>query len=481
MFSPGRALIALAALVIFTIAGSVVTVVVLLNEQRESPSKSLAQDGPTSRSPSSTVFEASGRSEPELPPEQRAFREGKKELDRQHYRQARAHFDKGLEVSPHDVAARIMNARANWMLADYAGAQKQLDAIKNEPDPDGRIELARQLLTAINDDDWAPWEHKLSKRVDENDPDSEAILEVLAYANLRFQRTLAAVECCDKLLKIRPNHVFAWTWKGQALGSTNDTENAAQCFAEALRLEPDLEFPHYYMALTMLSANRPLDALEHAKFLVEKFPENHEAVLMAARCYRKLGQPEQAMKVVDKGLRLRPQDRRLLVERALVLYQKDRTSEETVKALRQAHKLIPQDREVTYCLIHCLDDRNADRDERAQAAGSIVGGWLGFHASELNTEQAALERQQALSERKFDELRLIEHRIYVEGTINDRLEAARIAEELGVEEQALMWLRSALILAPQDRKVHERLAEYYKNHGDLEKFRHHQAKAMPKP
>src|SRR5205085_3851655 len=103
------------------------------------------------------------------------FHQGKKEFDHQQYARARAHLNLGLEVCSRDLDARILAARASRLLGDFEQAEHYLDACKGMDDPDGRLKLAVELLKAQNSEHFFAREPDLLKRVEEDDPDSDAI------------------------------------------------------------------------------------------------------------------------------------------------------------------------------------------------------------------------------------------------------------------------------------------------------------------
>jgi tetratricopeptide (TPR) repeat protein len=408
---------------------------------------------------------------------QREFREGKKELERSHYLKARAHFDLGLQVCPNDVEIRVLNARAYRMSGDFVGAKGQLDACRSLPDPEGRVELARQLLSAQSDSDFLAWDKKLMARLDQG-IDEEAILEVLATKGLRYQLIGYVMEMCERLQKVNSKNTSAIVWQGQAMAQANNTEKAISYLQQALAQDPDM-VPARALLVQMLTVeDRKTEALQQAQIVYQTDHDNTDACLQLARCYRMVGRFEEALPLLETCLRVRPRDRASTVERALVQCQLGTGTKETEEWLRRALALSPKEREVLFALSRCLQQRNSERDESASAAAVVCGGPLAQGAYTANTEAGALAMQGAELERGYDELKVIEHKIQRSPkSVSLHMQAADLCQKLGYATESLKWLRQALVLSPNNRQIQLRLAHQYEDMGDILLYRYYREQA----
>jgi tetratricopeptide (TPR) repeat protein len=442
------------------------------------------QDGQSSRASGSSSRSGDGgsRNQQDEQSAKRQVEDGKKELDRQRYDKALEHLDLALKTIPHDLEVRILAARAARMFGEFTAAKKHLDACAKLPDPDGRLELARALLAAQTDVDFEArdWDVALIKKANDEGPDREAILEVLVVENLRVDRLMHAIENADKLLAIRADHRYALLWKGQALADMADKEGAIKVLQKALDVDAEFDLARAALVQAHLVNNNPTNALEHAKILHKHRPDDSQAMLSVARCNRMLGEAGNAVPLLDEALAKRPRDMSLVIERALAGYQLEPRTKESEQWLRKAYKLAPKNREILFSLCRCLRQRGVDKADTAVAAAGAAGGAVGFQGYVENTDYGALERILDKMEQQGMEFFRVQRKLSKdEKNLTLRLEAARLAGEIGLDKQALQLLKQGLTLAPDDPKVHQALADYYENMGDLLMYRYHRRRAGP--
>ncbi len=408
--------------------------------------------------------------------QQRLFEQAKKEFDRQQYARARGYLNLVLKDSPDNLEARFLVIRANCLLGDFGEAGRQLEASKKLPDPEGRLELAGMLYRAQVDENFAQWERRLTERLGAGDPDQQAILEVLTSQELQFDRLGPAISSANKLLELRPNHLYALYWKGQAFARARDSAEANDVLRQALDEDPDFQLARRALMGNLLDANNPKGAAEQAEILLKADPGDLDTTITLAMAYRKLGDADKAVPLLENVLRLRPHDKGAIVEMALDQYQLDRSSSKTEELLRRACALVPKDREALYAFSRCLRARDSEHDNAAKAnAAAAAVGALAYPAWFEQTEQAAIERRLDRLESLYLEHQVVERKIHnnKKGDIPLRLEAARLAEEGGQDQMALKSLRQALSIAPENKKIHKALAGFYERHGDVLMYRYH--------
>jgi tetratricopeptide (TPR) repeat protein len=396
------------------------------------------------------------------------IRAGKKEFARQHYSKARAHLNLGLEVCKNDVEAHLLASRASRLMYDFDQSERHLSACKGQPDPDGRIKLEHELYMAERGEYYV-WEPQLRKRVDADDPDTEAILEVMIYGNCHINRIQFVVEAADRILKSNPDHVYALLSKGEAVSQSHDRTGATDLFLHALEVDPDNEMAHLYLASTYLESNQPGKARDEYEILLQSHPDSPDFILSLARCTRLIGESQKALAMVDDLLRRRPGDPGALIERALDQYQLENGSAETEKLLRRAAQLAPTDRTVMFSFKRCLELRSVDPEVTATAAISACGGGCAFQAYDDNTEKAKIAKKMADMERQFELYNQLMRKIYKGGSkgFEDRLEAAQRAFDMGSDEEGLKWLRQIITMDTDNPDAHTMLSKYYERRGDV--------------
>jgi tetratricopeptide (TPR) repeat protein len=403
---------------------------------------------------------------------ERDLKAAHKEMDRQRYNKARGYLNLVLQARPDDVEARLMAARANRMLGAFTEAKLQVEACRKLPDPDGRIQLERDLYAAQMDEEFLLWERKLAGRVQDGDPNSEEILEVLVAQSARFERIPTGMTYVDQLLELNPNHLYGLLWKGQFYGRVHDEASAKEPLQQALTLDPEFLPARRALAALLLESNNPTATKEQCLLLLQQEPDDLEAMQLLAISYRKLGTPKEAVPLLKKILHFRPNDRGAIMDLALDQFQMAPAAEETERQLRDARKLAPNDREVLFSLSKCLRARNQGLDTTLTATAAGAGGAIALATCNENTEQGVIDRRLADLELLHNKYQVAERKVYKEvktpaDAIRLRLEAARIANEAGRDTDVLKWLNQAQTIQPNNREVLQFLADFYESRGDL--------------
>ncbi|MEQ8666937.1 MAG: sulfotransferase [Rhodospirillales bacterium] len=114
-----------------------------------------------------------------------------------------------------------------------------------------------------------------------------------------LDRTKQAVEVCRKAVKLAPQLAAAHNELGSALRASGDFEAALACFREALRLDPGSRDAANNLAAAYEETSRLDDARAVCGPLLAKFPGDPGANLIMARCDRRDGDIEAALKHLD--------------------------------------------------------------------------------------------------------------------------------------------------------------------------------------
>ena len=187
--------------------------------------------------------------------------------------------------------------------------------------------------------------------------------------------------------------------------------------------------------------------------LLDRSPDDLEALLGLASCQIEQGQAAAAVPLLERVLAADPSSPAGVYLRGKAAFDlDDRTGAEGW--LRQATRLAPDDPQALHLLVQCL---------RAQGREAQAGP--------LSRQLEGLRKDQ----RRLDELiRLVARQ---PDDISTRYEAGVLALKVGRSEEGVRWLLGALRVKGDHRPVHAALADYYLHHGDPARAETHRRQA----
>jgi Tfp pilus assembly protein PilF len=353
-------------------------------------------------------------------------------LQRRDFAGARERLTWCVETWPGDARWRLLAARAARGEDDCAEADRHLDRCVELGGDRDAVALERGLLIAQRSDP-APVEDYLRARLRRDATEAEWILEALARGYLRTQRVPEALDCLDRWLERRPDNVQALLWRGQALESWNDLEEAVASYRRAVAVAPEDESARRRLALALVRADRAREAVEYLEALRERSADP-EVLLGLARSRRCLGQADAARRLLDAVLATEPRNAEALSERGKLAVQTGHAAE-AEEPLRRALALAPFDRETNYTWYLCLRQlgREAEAARALEAVQRIRADLQ--RVSDLRRRVATAPRDAAL-----------------------RCEVGVIFLRNGQEREGLRWLRSALAIDPGHAAARQALA-----------------------
>ncbi len=357
----------------------------------------------------------------------RFLRRGEAALAAREYDVAREQLARYLSYRPDDARARLLAARAARRLGEYYEAYEHLRRCDGE-----EAEVEAALIGVQRGEEPSA---QLRERAREDDELALVILECLIQHDLDTYRLRPALHGLNHFLRLRPDDLQALLARGFVWERFLYFADALEDYRRAVELHPDSAQARRKLAETLLVAGTPGEALEQYEWLAERRPNQPEVQLGLARCRRRLGQTEEARRLLDALLRGGYEDGEALWERGQVELDDGRAAE-AEGWLRKAVRARPYDRRVAYSLSRCLLAQG--RREEADKVSARV--------AELDADVRRLEQvRQAVLERPHDAAL--------------RCEGGRIFLRNGEREEGLRWLRLALRLDPACQAARHALAE----------------------
>jgi Tfp pilus assembly protein PilF len=391
-------------------------------------------------------------------------------VERREFHEARDHLAACLEVWPasastHLLAARTARRSHCFDTQDFLGVQTaarsasfeeamdQLDTCRQLGGPAEAINLEWDLLRA-QQGKLEQVEKKLLACLDGEHPDSTLILEVLTWEWMRRHRLPEAQHYLDLWLTRRPNEREALVRRGWVRERLLNPYEAIQDYQKALDLDPERDQREHdrirlRLAEILVQKNRAAEAVQHFEAMYERQPDNPAVVLGLARCRRQLRQPEEARRLLDALLAVRPRDGQALGERGRLALDDGRFVQ-AEQWLRRAAALCPYDRQITYNLFQCLKKQNKEKEAQKYSAR--------LHQLRADEKRMSQLMQEMLRAPQDADL---------------CCETGTIFLRNGMPAEGLRWLANALWHDSKHRAAHQALAEYFEGLGQKERAAPH--------
>jgi predicted Zn-dependent protease len=210
--------------------------------------------------------------------------------------------------------------------------------------------------------------------------------------------------------------------------------DALEDYRKAVAAHPGSEAARLRLANTLLIADTPSEALEQFQWLAERHPKQREVRLGLAQCQRRLGQVEDARRLLDALLTEYPNAGDVLWERGQLELDQDRAAS-AEPWLRRAADALPYDRRVAYSLYRCL--LALDRHDEAQTVNARV--------EQIDADLRRLDQLRQQVMKRPDDANL-------------RCEAGLVFLRNGERSEGIRWLQMALRLDPNCQKARDALS-----------------------
>lgn len=327
----------------------------------------------------------------------------------------------------------------------------------------GKLDAALECFTLADNYGWSKLDLRREKllvlfqsgRIDQAGPQLESLLadtldndaaeeiyDCLVHGYLAEYRIAGARVCLEYWLDWRPNAVKPRMLRAELFSFLEDHKRAAEEYETVLRLAPDEYDAHLLRAEALLKLRGVEDALAEYRWCAARRPHEGVARLGVAICQRQMGQIDEArhsLALASDYCRLdTKQEALLLAERGQIALLEQGKEQEAVADLTRAVELSPISPAYRYALGSALL-----RVGQRESAEHHMRKW---------------KELQEHTERLAD----LEHAILTNPRDADlRYEIGLLLSKQGYEKESFAWWSSALRYAPNHRRTHEAMAEYF--------------------
>lgn len=222
------------------------------------------------------------------------------------HQQARARLDDLLKQRPDDFAALDMLMTLDLVTKNWVEAERVLERLHTASRDnvvafmaEGRLRQAQGKLDKAS----AAYEHATA--LVPNDPDPLLSLVKLDVSQSHADRARTRL---DALLVTRPDHLFGHGLLGEVLALTGQPQEADAQFREAVRLNPKWITPWLDWGGLWLAQKKPDQAVQVVQAGLKANPNSEELHMLLALAYSTQSQTDQAITAYDGALRLNPRN-----------------------------------------------------------------------------------------------------------------------------------------------------------------------------
>jgi tetratricopeptide (TPR) repeat protein len=380
-------------------------------------------------------------------------RQAAKALERQRYPEALAAYERALRYRPDSAELHLLAARTARRAGDYPTARKHLQSCRELQKGVTEEQQVEGYLLRAQTGELDEVADYLTPYLIQEGPLTPVVLEGLARAYMGKYRSDVAWGCLARWNELEPANVEAVFWRGMWYSQQQNTIKAGEDFRRALELDPERIDIRLTYAEILRAEKKFAEVAEQYQFVLQRAPQNADALLGLAQAELELGRAEDARKQLDAM----PPDKRESSDYLWVsgmVEMRTGHPERAEPLLRRALERDPRHLDACYNLMLCLARLGRDAE-----------------AEQMRTRFAQIEKDQKRL------IQLTTHEFAAQPSSADlRCELGEIYIRMGLRERGAHWLHVALKLDPACRRAHEGLMEYYRALGDadsLEKAEYH--------
>jgi predicted Zn-dependent protease len=223
------------------------------------------------------------------------------------YQQARARLNDLLQQRPDDVMALDMLMTLDLVMKNWQGAEHTLTRLR-------QVSTGNRYAALLAEGRFYEAQRRLgeAKRAYERAtvlaPHEPEPLLALIRVEVALGQVVQSKTRLESLLASRTDHPIAHGLLGEVLSLTQEPEEAALHYREAVRLNPKWVMPWLNWATLSLSQKKPDVAVQVLQEGLKANPESEELYMLLASAHSEQGQIDRAMAAYETTLRLNPRN-----------------------------------------------------------------------------------------------------------------------------------------------------------------------------
>lgn len=249
-------------------------------------------------------------------------------LRRKQMERAEKVLEETFNANPRDV--RIMRSLAQFKLqrGDQIGAQALADKAK-QVDKGGSLADEIQGAISLSKNDLQASINAF-KRAHEAAPNEGQPVVAVVRSYMQAGKKTEALSFIDSVLKKNPDHMDAWLLKGQLYAATGEIAKSIQVYSDLIRRLPNNPIGYQQLAMVQQQNKDMLAAEKTIQQGLTVVPKDFGLKLIQAGLYENQGKIEDAIKVYDECIKIRP-DSQVAINNLSSMLAENRTDQASLK------------------------------------------------------------------------------------------------------------------------------------------------------
>mgnify|MGYP005639822659 FL=1 len=331
----------------------------------------------------------------------------------------------------------FMTARLERRKGNYRQMSEYLDRAQ-DAGYDPEMIARERILASAQSADLDKARPHLSKLLADPRGDEREICEAYIIGFIQFQLNDSAIQLVRAWQQDFPGDARPHYLEGIIHKSMNVNKKAEQCYLNALKVDPKYYAAAMEIADVLLDLKNTERALKYLKLAEEDPLLMIDSYVAQAHCYRMLGQPNKAEKILRIVLQDTPKHYAASNELGRILVV-DRRYAEAIPLLQPI-----------------VDNDGLLTDPRQSLAMALRG------EGRLEEAQAHFDAVEDIKNNLATSNQIVETIGSGPESINDRLTVARIFWRYGSEQDAMVWMRTAYLLNSKYLPTLEFMLKYYR-------------------
>ena len=354
------------------------------------------------------------------------------------------------KVWPDDPDALLLSAKVSRRSGDFAAATAYLNRyFQIHPKARDAAQIEYLLLRVQMGDDEAA--DPLFALVEQDHPESPAILDAVSTSYMQRLRYQAANACLSKWIELRPAEALPYDRRGWVYEHTANPALAYRDYQKALELDPGLVPVRLRLVEMLLEEKKVPEVAPHLEILERQAPERVEVKARLGMLRFLEGRSREARQLLeDVEPKLDKNDAAPVVYLARLDVQEGKGAD-AERRLRKVIALDPTETEARFVLVSAL--RLQGREAEAVAV----------QQEQIRLNERNIRLNQLLRDRADKP----------DATTAEWFEIGSLFLEMQMEPRARYWFDKVLAKDPNHQGTHRVLMEYHIRKGDPEQAASH--------
>lgn len=314
------------------------------------------------------------------------------EARQEHYKEAIPLYRKALALDPHMSGIQLNLGLAYFKTAAMKEAIATLSPLLKTLPADSPERMRVSTLIGLAHYSAGEFAGAIPylRAAANADPQNILYRFSLAQSCLNEKQYQCVLDEYQELLKLNAESAAADMLAGQAYDEMKNTAGAIEQFRAAIKADPKWPNAHFGLGYLLWTQNQCEEASKEFQAELDIVPENARAMTLLADCRVQIGQPNDALPLLEKALKIDPSIARAHMNLGII-YQDQGRQQDALRELKAAVKLTPGDSNIHWRLARLY--QSMGRKEEAKVEFEKTSSLKKAESDSIFTELKAAQQR----------------------------------------------------------------------------------------